>query len=208
MRCIRATFIDILSKALDPVEREYVLGDMAELELDRVETARNLCGLVVRRQIQPLLHWKPWLLLTLVVPAALLLSVLTVNTATGNAVPLWMYTANWTPSYLQPGWLWSELIPGFGSMAVSWLILACWSWTSGLLLASTKQLKLPLVAVTLVIVIVATVHDQFVGSVPGFFYRRAFPIMLQIVLFLAPFLLGMRHHADAAKVDGISLRIV
>jgi hypothetical protein len=56
-------WLSVLARALEPAERDVVLGDLAE-SAERVGKAtRNLLGLIVRRQAGLWLSWPPWLAL-------------------------------------------------------------------------------------------------------------------------------------------------
>jgi hypothetical protein len=52
-----------LARALEPAERDVVLGDLAESGEGVGSATRNLLGLIVRRQIRLWLSWRPWLAL-------------------------------------------------------------------------------------------------------------------------------------------------
>ena len=68
-------FVDIVSRLLEPDEREFVRGDFAESGETGGRALRDLLGLVVRRQAALWKDWRSWLaLLGLIVPIGLLLS--------------------------------------------------------------------------------------------------------------------------------------
>jgi hypothetical protein len=61
--------VDVLSRTLDPDERDAVRGDFAESGESGAHALRDLAGLVVRRQAMLWRGWRPWLAtLGLVVP--------------------------------------------------------------------------------------------------------------------------------------------
>jgi len=55
--------LSVLSRALEPAERDVVLGDLAESGEGVGAATRNLLGLIVRRQAGLWLFWRPWLAL-------------------------------------------------------------------------------------------------------------------------------------------------
>ena len=137
----RRSLLHALSKCLEPQEREVVLGDIEELHLGDRKAFASMLGLIARRQLQPWLSWRPWLaMLAVTLPAGVLLSHIANGLAASNSVYFWMYASNWTPTYLRPGWLWSELMPEIGSLLFSWFVLVCWSWTAGLVIASVSRI--------------------------------------------------------------------
>lgn len=56
-------FVGALSRLLDPAEREYVCGDLEELQLRTPAAALGILGLLVRRQLAVWLNWGPWVAL-------------------------------------------------------------------------------------------------------------------------------------------------
>jgi hypothetical protein len=68
-------FVDILSRMLEPDERDAVLGDLVESGATGGQALRDVMGLVVRRQAALRKDWHPWLALAgLVGVAGVLLS--------------------------------------------------------------------------------------------------------------------------------------
>ena len=55
--------LGVLARALEPAERDVVLGDLAESGEGVGAATRNLLGLIVRRQVGLWLFWRPWLAL-------------------------------------------------------------------------------------------------------------------------------------------------
>jgi len=56
-------FLSVLARALEPAERDVVLGDLAESGEGVGPATRHLLGLIVRRQVGLWLAWRPWLAL-------------------------------------------------------------------------------------------------------------------------------------------------
>src|SRR4051812_41086586 len=55
--------VGVVARALEPVERDVVLGDLAESGECVGAALRDLLGLVVRRQVGLWWSWRPWLAL-------------------------------------------------------------------------------------------------------------------------------------------------
>jgi len=117
--------IGVLARALEPAERDVVLGDLAESGEGVGAATRDLLGLIVRRQVGLWLFWRPWLALFGVsCLAGLSLSriVFRLN------VDLYKYAAHYATSLT-------------ARQEVAFLLcLACaltvWSWTCGFVLGS------------------------------------------------------------------------
>ena len=63
--------VDIVSRMLEPYERDAVRGDFSESNEHGMQALFGLLGLVLRRQVDLWTSWRPWLaLLGLVVPVA------------------------------------------------------------------------------------------------------------------------------------------
>ena len=56
-------WLSVLARALEPAERDVVLGDFTESGEGLGSATRHLLGLIVRRQIGLWLSWRPWLAL-------------------------------------------------------------------------------------------------------------------------------------------------
>lgn len=65
----------MLSRLLDPREREVALGDVAELGYVGGQGFTSMLGLVMRRQWHPWKQWRPWfVLVAMAIPIAALLA--------------------------------------------------------------------------------------------------------------------------------------
>ncbi len=53
-------FVALLSRLLEPIDRECICGDVEELRLDTSAAAWNIVGLVIRRQLAEWSHVGPW----------------------------------------------------------------------------------------------------------------------------------------------------
>jgi hypothetical protein len=115
----------VVARALEPAERDVVLGDLAESGEGVGAAMRDLLGLIVRRQVGLWLFWRPWLALFGVsCLAGLSLSriVFRLN------VDLYKHAAHYATS-LTAGQEVTFLLCLAGALAV-------WSWTCGFVLGS------------------------------------------------------------------------
>jgi hypothetical protein len=118
-------FLSVLARALEPAERDVVLGDLAESGEGVGAATRNLLGLIVRRQVGLWLFWRPWLALFGVsCLAGLSLSriVFRLN------VDLYKYAAHYATDLTAPQEV-AFLLCLAGALTV-------WSWTCGFALGS------------------------------------------------------------------------
>jgi hypothetical protein len=84
--------IQILLRALEPWEREVVLGDLTESGISGARALFEISGIVLRRQLQIWTTWRPWLALFGVVGiSGSCLSVL----MTGLNMSIWEQWAAW-----------------------------------------------------------------------------------------------------------------
>jgi hypothetical protein len=117
--------LSVLARALEPDERDAVLGDFAESGEGIGAATRHLLGLIVRRQLDLWSSWRPWLaLLGVSGLAALSLSriVFRLN------VDLFKYEAGYATS-LTAG-------PEVAFLLLLASAVAVWSWTCGFVLGS------------------------------------------------------------------------
>jgi hypothetical protein len=220
--------VDLLSRMLEPAERDAVRGDLAESGVSVGQGLRDVLGLVVRRQMALWQEWQSWVSLGgFVIPLGVLLTLVSRRTADGNAVYLWLYANNWTWTYLtNPGFR-DELLGNGGGIVISWIALMCWAWSGGLLLgylsrrtiwsnAAFLSFGLLLAAVfhppPFIESLFLPHHDRFGADPNGAvfavtFYRVVFPLIVQYVLVLLPLLFGMRQALRTAVLP-FSLRTI
>ena len=221
--------VDLLSRMLNPDERDAVLGDQAESGLSGGQAVRDLIGLIVRRQVALWQEWHAWLALAgLVIPLATLLTVVSRRTADGNSIYLWLYANNWTWTYITNAGFRDELLGHGTGIVISWIELICWSWTGGLLLgylsrraiwSNTALLSFGLLLGALlhpppfIESFFLLPHSDRVGPDPNAavyavaFYRIVFPLIVQSVLVLLPLLFGIRQGLRTSALP-FSLRTI
>src|SRR5579863_3209368 len=218
--------VDILSRMLEPGERDAVRGDFAESGESGGRALRDLLGLVARRQAALWKVWQPWLvLLGLIVPLGMLLSIVSRGTADQNATYVWLYANNWDWALLKDAAFWREFAGSATLVSARCLTLVCWSWTAGFVLGSMSR---RIVAVYGVLFCLMLAFGGLWGAPRYFayfshymprplhqndlvfalaFYRVLFPLIVQAALVAAPSLWGMCQGAGARRTPA-PLRIV
>ena len=220
--------LDILSRALEPDEREAVRGDFAESGETAGRALRDLLGLVVRRQAALWQDWRPWLTLVgLIVPLGMLLSIVSRVTADQNATYMWLYANNWDWALVKDAGFWHEFAASITFVLLSCLTLVCSSWTAGFVIGSISRRIIPAYGVLFCLMLVLGalfgaprylaylvqfVHrpsspDQEDPIFALAFYRAMFPLMVQAVLVAVPSLWGMRQGAGVGRFPAL-LRMV
>ena len=203
--------IDKLCLLLDATEREVVYGDLAESGESGTLALRQVLGLVLRRLGSGLLNWRPWLIIiALSIPLGILVSLQSRRVADGRAIYLWLYTKNWDWAIIQNSGFWTELSQSAQSVLLSYLALACWSWTIGFVVASFSRRTLWFNGAVLFMAVLAAScfgiprslgstlvlqrARDFSNNAAVFqdaLYRQVFPVCLFVVLVGLPLLRGM-----------------
>jgi hypothetical protein len=202
---------DAASLMLDSAERDAVCGDLAESGESGSQALREVLSLVVRRRAACLRGWRPWLtLVSLTVPLSVLVSLLSRRTADGTAIYLWLYVNNWDWTTIHNPGFWRELAQCAPGVLLSYLALACWSWTTGLLVGCFARRVLWFSGAVFFVVVLAV----GIFGIPRFFdhilvlqrardfrsnaavfleafYRQVFPQCLQLLLVVLPAWRGM-----------------
>jgi len=212
-----------MAAALDTEEKNAVLGDLAESGVGGARALREVCGLVLRRQAQLWMDWRPWaLLLAVVAPLGFVLSIESRLTAGINSVYLWLYLNNFGTDLLRNHGFWYELGSSVPLVLSSFLRLACWSWIAGMLIgfASKRVIKSSYLALLIVLLLAFAVGVPFylaqfdriflgparvmpnqngpIAQVP--FYRFLYPWLVQLVVVAVPAVYGIRQGSHAAKL--------
>ena len=188
--------IEWLAGLLAPDEREVVLGDLAESGARKARALRDVAGLVVRRQADAWKHPAPWLVfLCIVLPLGMLLNYASRSTADSTAILLWVFSSNWDTGLLADR--------SFGSDALLLLVLACWAWTIGVVIASLSRRATPSNAALFCLLLAWGVGPALLGRVrelwgsaavfQTFFYRIIIPVAVQAGLVIPAALGGLRN---------------
>jgi thiol-disulfide isomerase/thioredoxin len=195
--------VDIVSRLLEPDERDAVCGDLAESGASGRAALAGVLGLVVRRQGALWTHGAPWLALVgVVLPCGVLLSHASRWWADGWAIDGFMYLHRWTWSLLQEnsGFRDAFLTTGARDLARAAALVGL-SWASGVWLASLSRRTLwvtgTLFALTVMGATLGTTttarvspYNAEVFMVP--FYGMLLPGLSRILFVLLPALRGMR----------------
>lgn len=204
--------VDIVSRVLDPDERDAVRGDFTESGETSGQALRGLLGLVLRRHTALWRNWQPWLALVgAAAPLAILLSLASRRMAQSSAVTSWLYLNNWDWTYVRNTGFRLDFARDVAGVLFGFLLLSCWSWTSGFVLGYLSRRAIWINGALFCLVLV-TVElwgmprflgrslllsraDNFSANAVVFeaaFYRQVFPLIVHTVLVLLPSLLGMR----------------
>ena len=125
MTQVGSWLLSFLARALEPPERDVVLGDLAESGAGFGQAMRDLLGLIVRRQVGLWTSWRPWLALFGVCGVAgLSLSGLVFRLNVDLHKYVVGYATDLTPR---------QEVAFFLCLAGALLV---WSWTCGFVLAS------------------------------------------------------------------------
>ncbi len=127
--------IAVLSRFLQKAEREFVCGDLKELQLSTPAAAASILGLVIRRQLAAWLRWGPWLaLLGIVGLTGCYLSGLVAHVQTGILLQIRTYLT-YGVAY-EPGGVTAVQQIVYASTAMIAVFL--WFWASGFVLAAVS----------------------------------------------------------------------
>lgn len=206
--------VEPVSRFLEHDEREVILGDLEESRRTGPRALMDVLDVVIRRQGHLWMGWRPWIVLIVsILPLGMLLSILSRQTSDGSAIYLWMYANNWDAVLTQNPGFWRLFAETAGSVFISYLTLACWSWTGGFVLGSLSRGMIALNSVLLCAVLFfgeiigaprysAFLDGKLFGGLhlpdvnaPVFevsFYRVVLPVIVQIVLVAIPAIWGFR----------------
>jgi hypothetical protein len=195
--------VDILSRLLEPAEREAVRGDLEESGETGARAVRNLLGLIARRQAGLWTNWRPWLALTtVVIPLGIVLGFAASRVASSSAVYSWMYVNNWTMTYLDNAGFRSDLLHDVMTFLLEYVALIFWSWTIGFVVGSLSRRAVWINGAAFCLLLFAELivmrpRDYGVNNAAFAvgFYRVVWPLILRIVLILIPSFGGMRYGA-------------
>jgi hypothetical protein len=211
--------VDMVSRALQPDERDAVRGDFAESGETAGQALRDVLGLVVRRQAALWKGWRPWLAFVgLVVPFGMLLCLVSRRMADWSAIYAWLYANNWDWTLLRNAAFRHDFPHHIALIFIAYAALFCWSWSSGLVIGSVSRNSIPMNGVLFGLMLF---FGELLGAPPRYlehaffyqardfssnaavfdltFYRVMFPLIVQGVLVLIPSVWGMRWSLQVAK---------
>jgi hypothetical protein len=121
----------LASKLLQPIEREAVLGDLAEAGESGWRGLFAVLGLWMRRQAELWTNWRPWLAaFGLALPASFLLMGFSVSVS--HAYQQWIGPGVFRLTGLNVG-------AGFSLLLCNALVLCGWAWTGGFVVGSVSR---------------------------------------------------------------------
>ena len=202
MSRIRSSVVDVLLRALDPIERGVVEGDFNEMHLPQARALRELSGLLVRRQLAAWLDWRPWAAVVFVaLPLGMVLSLVSRYWANVTAIYAWLYIDNWTSGYLASPGARSYLLHTTTVFSVECVALILWAWTIGLAVASVSRRTVWATYALFGLVLFAGTFGSTTTAVRNSanaavfsltLYSVGLPLVFRIVFILLPALHGMR----------------
>ncbi|HEX4232102.1 MAG TPA: hypothetical protein VHZ07_25775 [Bryobacteraceae bacterium] len=116
-------FLNLISRLLEPREREVILGDLTEAGESAFRSSLAVIGLVARRQVGLWKNWRPWLAaFGLALPGSLLLMGFSVSVSRAYQQYLDLDVVRASGFHLGVG---------FVLLLCNLFLLAAWSWTGG-----------------------------------------------------------------------------
>lgn len=201
MNRLESWIVNGFLRALAPGEREVVSGDLQELGLPGSRAAREVLGLVVRRQFAAWGAWQAWAaLLVVALPLAMMLSLLSRQWANVAAFACWFYVDNWTPAYLGSPVARANLLDAIAGTLARCAALAAWAWSTGYGLAALSRrtawttivlFALVLFAGTAGTTTVAARNPSNVAVFSSTFYDVGLPLLFRVVFVLPPATYGL-----------------
>jgi len=214
---------DLVSLALEPAEREAVLGDLTE-QHSAATAFRDVFGLVARRQGALWTTSRPWIVCALLVlPSAFLLALYATNTSGSSSVTLWLYFNNWDWSLFGLAAFRHDFPRFILGVLSAYLAMACWSWICGFLLGAASRRAITSTAAFffLTLFTVQFAIPQLFHILPrartyhpndpvfsASFYRTALPLLVDFVLVYMPVIVGMRHGLRLQHRSKLSRRVL
>ena len=203
---------EIVSRMLDPDERDAVRGDLEESGAKGGAALRDLLGLVARRLAALWTDWRPWLALTtLAIPIGILLSREIRHLASGSAIYSWMYVNNWTPTYVENSGFRADLLRDASTFLLAYAAVIFWSWTVGFVIGSLSRRAVWINAATFCVLILGGFFSMpqprgvNAAAFAGEFYRSVLPSILRITLVLVPAFLGMSKGAKRTALSPMQI---
>jgi hypothetical protein len=218
---ITSRVLEVCAQLLDGEEREAVLGDLHELGIGQGRAVFEILGLVMRRQAAAWADWRPWFrLIGLILPLALLVSIVARQSTGESSVYVWMYANNLDLDLLRNRGFWYELAHCLPFVLNMFLKLFCCSWIAGFVIGCVSMNRPRLNRAMLLLTLVAGVFfgapaylnwrwhlfsrathlaalpDAHAPLAANLFYRVIFPGILALLLVIVP---GWWGHREGLK---------
>jgi|HubBroStandDraft_1064217.scaffolds.fasta_scaffold02653_5 hypothetical protein len=160
--------VDILSRTLDPDERDAVRGDLVESGESAGQSLRGLIGLVVRRQVAVWNDWRPWVA-PLGLTAPVLSGVLGIGWIGLQFRTIWTYGVRFEAGL--------PVTDDIVTLVCATLLPIAWAWSGGLVQGVLSR---------------RTAWVWCVGALlAGRLHATLFWLLPGVVLILIPFLCGV-----------------
>jgi hypothetical protein len=179
------SLLETICRALEPEERQAVLGDLAESGETGLRALTAVAGLVARRQLGLWKSWRPW-----VASLGLLPLVLTFSSVAPSTVQMVIQRYPWknTPMSHQVIIL---------MLCAAALLAVVLSWTVGFVASSlARRATLSAATVLAMGAVWAICQQQSPHTTPGILFTG----LLQLALHLAPFAHGLRCGARSGRL--------
>ncbi|HEY2002756.1 MAG TPA: hypothetical protein VGG80_10570 [Acidobacteriaceae bacterium] len=199
---------------LDREEREAVRGDLAESCDSAAQALRSVLRLVVYRQSMLWAQPRPWLVLCLfVVPLGALLSFTSRSHAGLSAIYLWLVVNNANLALLRSAGFWYTVLQILPALLLPCLILGCFAWMAGVLLAGIARRTLWIHCAQICLALLCAnafalpqphhflAFDSNAAVHANAFYRSIFPLLFQCLCILLPGFVGTRQGTRARNLQ-------
>lgn len=176
MTALAWRLVEVLALQLAPAEREVVLGDLIETGATAWQGMREVSGLVMRRQLQLLNNWHPWVaVFGLALPASFVLMGTSVSASSTFQSMSWQMMA-------------AHDVLKFLSIA---FLLACASWSAGFVVSSISRKTIWLSGVSCLLPCLFCFFRFRIESLPR----------LSLFLFILPAFLGICHGIRTLRIN-------
>jgi len=227
------SIVNLLTKlavySLEQADQEAICGDLAESGVSGLPALRDVMSLAVRRQAARLRNLSQSIVVALlVVTLGYLLSIAARQISDESAIYLWFFTDNrWDWTLVQNPGFRQGFLETMQRVFLSYLALASWSWTAGLLVGAKSRHRRLIVGCGFLAVLCGSMilgvpagfgsilymlrGRDFPGNAVVFsntFYRHAFPLVLQGILVFLPAWHGMNFHAKKRSLPFLQRAIL
>ncbi len=218
---------NLVSRTLDPSEREAVTGDLVESGENGQQALLHVFSLVLLRQVAIWGDWRLWcVVVTIILPVGILLCLASRAMLGISSVYGWLYLNNWNSRLLHTHAFWYVLADSLRFLSARYLTVGCWSWAAGFLLGRRIRFIRPNVISSLFCCVLligaigaapayfgflARETHRLFSSVsfraeqdpitPLIFYRTILPLISTAIFVAVPALWGM-HEARTERATG------
>jgi hypothetical protein len=179
-----SSLAETICRALEPEERQAVLGDLTESGQTGIRALLSVLGLVARRQLGLWKSWRPWVASLGLLP--LLLAFASVPSSIGQIIQRYPWK-NTPQTHL-------EIVT---MTCAATLLTVVLSWTVGFVASSlTRRAALSAAAILTVGAVWGICQQQAARTALGVLLTS----LLQLAIYLAPFAHGLRRGARSGRL--------